>query len=209
MARLARAVFPSVAHHVTQRGDGRAQTFFGDADDRFCRGLRGIVVEGPIIDPPQGRSAQGVQKCVRHAAEGHIMLTEITSTHVHRIAQLAKVARDARDGLLHGLPEEIVGEPHPARGEQDRMGAGGFDVLPADDPAVTALRGAISGLKPAARSELFSLMRIGQGELGPGDWQRGLSEATTLGDESVGGILADDINLQSHLEKGLYGLGAA
>ncbi len=136
------------------------------------------------------------------------MLTEMTSTRVHLIAQLAKVARDARDVLLDGVPEETVSEPHPAKGEQDRMGAGGFDVLPADDPAVTALRGAISGLKPAARSELFALMRIGQGELAAGDWRRGLSEATALGDESVGGILADDIDLQSHLEKGLYGLGA-
>jgi putative transposase len=32
MARLARVVVPGVAHHVTQRGNGRARTFFGDAD---------------------------------------------------------------------------------------------------------------------------------------------------------------------------------
>ena len=134
------------------------------------------------------------------------MLEKLTSRQAHLIAQLARVARDARDVLLHGVPEETVSEPYPAKGERDRMGAGGFDVLPADDPAVTALRGAISGLRPAARSELFTLMRIGQGELAPGDWQRGLSEATALGDESIGGILADDIDLQSHLEKGLYEL---
>jgi putative transposase len=39
MARLARAVFPGVPHHVTQRGNGRAQTFFGDADYRLYRDL--------------------------------------------------------------------------------------------------------------------------------------------------------------------------
>jgi putative transposase len=37
MARLARAVFAGVPHHVTQRGNGRAQTFFGDDDYRLYR----------------------------------------------------------------------------------------------------------------------------------------------------------------------------
>ena len=32
MARLARAVFPGLPHHVTKRGNGRAQTFFDDGD---------------------------------------------------------------------------------------------------------------------------------------------------------------------------------
>jgi putative transposase len=39
MARLARAVFPGVPHHVTQRGNGRAQTFFEDDDYRAYRDL--------------------------------------------------------------------------------------------------------------------------------------------------------------------------
>lgn len=39
MARLARAVFPGVPHHVTQRGNGRAQTFFSAADYRLYRDL--------------------------------------------------------------------------------------------------------------------------------------------------------------------------
>ena len=39
MARLARAVFPEVAHHVTQRGNGRARTFFGDGDYELYRSL--------------------------------------------------------------------------------------------------------------------------------------------------------------------------
>lgn len=32
MARLARYVIPGVPHHVTQRGNGRQQTFFEEAD---------------------------------------------------------------------------------------------------------------------------------------------------------------------------------
>jgi len=135
------------------------------------------------------------------------MLKKLTARQAHLIAQLAKAARDARDGLLRGVADETVSEPHPAKGESDRIGAGGFDVLPANDPTMMALRGAISRLRPAARSELFALMRIGQGELAAGDWQRGLSEATSLGDESIGGILVDDIDLQSHLDRGLYELG--
>lgn len=39
MARLARAVFPGLPHHVTQRGNGRAQTFFGDDDYQLYRDL--------------------------------------------------------------------------------------------------------------------------------------------------------------------------
>lgn len=41
MARLARAIFPGHPHHVTQRGNGRAQTFFDDADYALCRDLLG------------------------------------------------------------------------------------------------------------------------------------------------------------------------
>jgi putative transposase len=39
MARLARAVVPGHPHHVTQRGKGRARTFFGDADHALYRDL--------------------------------------------------------------------------------------------------------------------------------------------------------------------------
>jgi putative transposase len=39
MTRLARVVFPGLPHHVTQRGNGRQQTFFDDADYRRYREL--------------------------------------------------------------------------------------------------------------------------------------------------------------------------
>jgi len=39
MARLARVVIPGIAHHVTQRGNGRARTFFSNADYVLYRDL--------------------------------------------------------------------------------------------------------------------------------------------------------------------------
>jgi putative transposase len=39
MARLARVVIPGLPHLVTQRGNGRARTFFGDADYALYRDL--------------------------------------------------------------------------------------------------------------------------------------------------------------------------
>jgi len=39
MARLARVVVPGYPHHVTQRGNGRARTFFGDTDYALYRDL--------------------------------------------------------------------------------------------------------------------------------------------------------------------------
>ena len=41
MARLARAVFADLPHHITQRGNGRQQTFFCDEDYAFYRELLG------------------------------------------------------------------------------------------------------------------------------------------------------------------------
>jgi len=41
MARFARAVFPGHPHHVTQRGNGRAATFFDDGDYALYRDLLG------------------------------------------------------------------------------------------------------------------------------------------------------------------------
>ena len=39
MARLARVVVPDHPHHVTQRGNGRARTFFGGSDYTLYRDL--------------------------------------------------------------------------------------------------------------------------------------------------------------------------
>jgi putative transposase len=39
MARMARLVVPGIPHHVTQRGNGRAPTFFSDDDYTLYRDL--------------------------------------------------------------------------------------------------------------------------------------------------------------------------
>lgn len=39
MARIARVVVPGVPHHITQRGNRRLETFFGDADYTLYRSL--------------------------------------------------------------------------------------------------------------------------------------------------------------------------
>ncbi len=39
MARMARLVVPGIPHHVTQRGNGRARTIFGDDDYALYRDL--------------------------------------------------------------------------------------------------------------------------------------------------------------------------
>ncbi len=39
MARMARLVVPGIPHHVTQRGNGRASTFFSEGDHALYRAL--------------------------------------------------------------------------------------------------------------------------------------------------------------------------
>ncbi len=39
MARLSRLIIPGLPHHVTQRGNGGAQTFFEDGDYALYRDL--------------------------------------------------------------------------------------------------------------------------------------------------------------------------
>jgi putative transposase len=50
MARLARAVFPGHPHHITQRGNGRAPTFFCDEDYALYRDLLGAHCAGAGVE---------------------------------------------------------------------------------------------------------------------------------------------------------------
>jgi putative transposase len=50
MARLARVVVPGLPHHVTQRGNGRARTFFGDDDYALYRDLLGTHCHAAEVD---------------------------------------------------------------------------------------------------------------------------------------------------------------
>src|SRR5579872_2408201 len=49
MARLARLVIPGLPHHVTQRGNGRARTFFRDADYALYRDLLAAACEAADV----------------------------------------------------------------------------------------------------------------------------------------------------------------
>lgn len=137
------------------------------------------------------------------------MLQELTKERARQIADFAKAARDARDAILANIPEEALGEPRVARGAHNPIAGLGFDPLPPDASEIAALENAVSALAPLARSELFALMRIGQGDLAAGNWDRGLSEATTLGDETVAAALTENPDLHDHLAKGLFELDQA
>lgn len=137
------------------------------------------------------------------------MLRQLTADQAHRIAALAKTAREARDAILDNVPDEDLGEPPVARGEHNPTAAFGLDPLPPDDPAIVALRQALIALGPAPRSELFVLMRMGQGDFAICDWDRALSEAELLGDETVTAAIIEDPDLHDRITKGLYEVGSS
>jgi hypothetical protein len=117
--------------------------------------------------------------------ESH-MLKELNADQARFVALLAKAARAQRDSLLGNVPEnELAKELNPARGEHNPAGTLGFDPLPASAPQTVALRKAVATLSPMARSELYTLIRVGQGDLAAKKWYRGISEATLLGDEKI------------------------
>jgi hypothetical protein len=137
------------------------------------------------------------------------MLKMLKRRQARFIALLAKVARDERDALLGNISEKDLGEPKPGRGEHNPTAALGFEPLPQDAAQVLALREAITGLSRAARSELYALMRIGQGHLGAKNWEQGISETELIGDEAITASLTADVDLHDHLLKGLYELKIA
>lgn len=132
------------------------------------------------------------------------MLKQLTPEQARQIAALAKAVRNARDALLDNVPDEDMGEPTAARGEHNPTAAFALDPLPPDDPAVATLQQALIALEPAARSELFVLMRMGQGDFAITDWERALSEADLLGDKTLTAALIEDLDLHDHVTKGLY-----
>ena len=132
------------------------------------------------------------------------MLKDLNVDQARFIAILAKTARAQRDALLHGVREQDLGEPVPARGERNPAARLGLEPQPGDDSQMAALREAIADLSEAGRREVYALMRIGQGHLGAKKWHRGLSDAETLGDDTVTAAIIEDSDLHDHIVKGLY-----
>jgi uncharacterized protein DUF3775 len=137
------------------------------------------------------------------------MLHEIEVLEARRIAELAAVARDARDRALTPVPEAELGEPPPTRGEHHAADTFGFAGVPGDEPAHRALREAIEGLPSDIQRKLWAVMRTGCGDYARGDWDRAMAATENVSDESIVSDLADDVDLHNKMMKGLYEIGAA
>ena len=132
------------------------------------------------------------------------MLRALNPAQAHFVALLAKTARMRRDAFLGSVREDSFAEPKAARGEHNPTAALGLGVNAASESQISDLRDAITGLAPAGRAELYTLMRVGQGDLAAKKWYRGILDAESLGDETVTASLLEDPDLHDHLLKGLY-----
>jgi hypothetical protein len=136
------------------------------------------------------------------------MLRRLNQNQAFFIALLAEAARLRRDELLRNVPEGALSDTKSCRGEHNPTASLGFEPLPPDAEQLAALRDAIAALTVGGREELFALARVGQGDLAPRDWKRGLADAAFLG-EQAGAVLLDDPDLHDHLLKGLYAVKGA
>lgn len=132
------------------------------------------------------------------------MLTELSRDQAQRIAFLAKAARIRRDNVLGNVPEKDLNDIEPSRGEHNPTADLGFVPLEPASEQAKSLTAAIDELTPAARTELYALMRIGQGHLAAGEWERGFSDAARLDEPTITATLLEDPDLHDHLMKGLY-----
>ena len=132
------------------------------------------------------------------------MLKDLNVDQARFVALLAKAARAERDAMLGPGPGKDLDGTTATRGERNPTATLGFDPLPSDDIQLEALRDALGALTGRARSELYVLMRIGQGHLAAKTWHRGIEEARLVGDAATTGALIEDPDLHDHLCKGLY-----
>lgn len=132
------------------------------------------------------------------------MLKTLNVDQARFVAILARTARMQRDSLLGNVPEDDLGGSQPGRGEHNPTAELGFEPLPPHASQTAALREAIATLSQAARQELYTLMRIGQGDLAATTWHLGLTEAERLGEETITAAIVEDPDLHDHIMKGLY-----
>ncbi len=115
MARLARVVIPGLPHHVTQRGNGRARTFFCESDYALYRDLLG-------------------QQC--RAAAVEVWAWCLMPNHVHLIL----VPSDA-DGLRRALAavhRRYAGTIHARRKRTGHFWQGRFGAVVMDETHLAA-----------------------------------------------------------------------
>ncbi len=132
------------------------------------------------------------------------MLKHLNVDQARFIALLARAARTQRDRVLGNVAQDDLDGVTPGRGEHNPTAELGFEPLPAEASQPAALRETIATLSEAARGELYTLMRIGQGHLAAKKWHDGLVEAEMLGKDTVAAAIIEDPDLHDHLTKGLY-----
>ncbi len=115
MARLARAVFPGVPHLVTQRGNGRQQTFFGDGDYALYRDLLA-----------EHARAAGVE----------VWAWVLMPNHVHLI--LVPPAPDALRAALATVHRRYAGRLHTRLRRSGHFWQGRFGCVAMDEPHLGA-----------------------------------------------------------------------
>jgi len=115
MARLARVVIPGLPHHVTQRGNGRARTFFGDDDYALYRDLL-------------------AESCA--AARVEVWAWVLMPNHVHLI-----LVPDDEDGLRRALApthRRYAGHIHAREKRSGHFWQGRFGCVAMDDDHLAA-----------------------------------------------------------------------
>jgi hypothetical protein len=132
------------------------------------------------------------------------MLKDLNVDQARFVALLARTARTQRDLVLGNVAESDLGGLQPGRGTHNPSAELGYQPLPPEASQTAALREAVTSLSEPARRELYTLMRIGQGDLSAKKWHRGLSEAGMLGVDTITAAIIEDADLHDHIAKGLY-----
>ena len=115
MARLARVVVPGLPHHITQRGNGRQRTFFGEEDYAFYRDCLAVSCR---------------------AASVEVWAWCLMPTHVHLIL----VPADA-DGLRRALApahRRYAGHVHARRKRTGHFWQGRYGAVAMDEDYLAA-----------------------------------------------------------------------
>lgn len=115
MARLARVVIPGLPHHVTQRGNGGARTFFSDEDFALYRDLLGAACR---------------------AAEVEVWAWCLMPNHVHLV--LVPSDRDGLRRALASVHRRYAGVIHARRRRTGHFWQGRFGCVVMDEDHLAA-----------------------------------------------------------------------
>jgi len=115
MARLARYILPGIPHHVTQRGNGRQQTFFDDSDYGAYRELL-------------------ARHCAAHGVA--VWSWVLMPNHVHLI--LVPEHADALRGALSKVHRAYAGRIHAREKRTGHFWQGRFGCVAMDEPHLLA-----------------------------------------------------------------------